>query len=61
VNDKLESIWEEAIVALCKVLSWHSLGGTEENHEKFKIVGFGPRLYLGTSRKQSRSEAVQWK
>jgi hypothetical protein len=34
VNDALERMWKEAFVADYKVVSWHLLGGTEENHGK---------------------------
>jgi hypothetical protein len=34
VNDELERMWKEAVVALFKVLSRHLPGGSEENHEK---------------------------
>jgi hypothetical protein len=33
VTDELEGIWKEAMVASFIILSWHSPGGTEENHE----------------------------
>jgi hypothetical protein len=33
MNDELESIWKEAVMACFKILSWHILGGTEENSE----------------------------
>jgi hypothetical protein len=32
MNDKLEGIWKEAVVAYFKVLPRHLIGGTEENH-----------------------------
>jgi hypothetical protein len=31
VNDELERMWKEVAVAYFKVLSYHLLGGTEEN------------------------------
>jgi hypothetical protein len=34
MNDELERILKEAVVALFEVLSWHSPTGTEENHGK---------------------------
>jgi hypothetical protein len=34
VNNELERMWEEAVMAQFKVISWHSPGGTDENHEK---------------------------
>jgi hypothetical protein len=33
MNDELEIIWKEAVMAYFEVLSWHFLGGTEENSE----------------------------
>jgi hypothetical protein len=33
MNDELQRIWKEDVVAYFKVLSQHSHGGTEENHE----------------------------
>jgi hypothetical protein len=33
MNDKLERMWEEAVMVYFKELTQHSLGGTEENHE----------------------------
>jgi hypothetical protein len=33
VNDELERLWKEAVMAHCKVLSLHSFGGTEKNHK----------------------------
>jgi hypothetical protein len=34
INNELERMWKEAIVAKFKVLSRHLPGGTEENHKK---------------------------
>jgi hypothetical protein len=34
VNDELERMWKEAVMAEFKVLSWNLPGRTEENHEK---------------------------
>jgi hypothetical protein len=34
MNDELETIWKEAVVAKCKVPSQHLNIGTEENHEE---------------------------
>jgi hypothetical protein len=34
MNNHLERIWKEVVMAYLKVLSWHLPGGTEENHEK---------------------------
>jgi hypothetical protein len=34
MNNKLEGIWKEAVMAQFKVLSHHLPGGTEENQEK---------------------------
>jgi hypothetical protein len=39
VNDELERMWKEAVVAYFKVLLQHSIGGTEENHDKLRIAG----------------------
>jgi hypothetical protein len=33
VNDLLESMWKEVVMALFKVLSWNLPRRTEENHE----------------------------
>jgi hypothetical protein len=33
VNDELERIWKEVVMAEVKTLFWNLLGGTEENHE----------------------------
>jgi hypothetical protein len=51
VNDELEKIWKEAVMAYFKVLSWHSPGGTEENHDKpqSEQPDSGPRFEPGTS------------
>jgi len=35
VNDELEGMWKETIVAYFKVLSRHLPGGTEESHKNF--------------------------
>jgi hypothetical protein len=34
VNNELESMWKEAVMAQFKVLSRHLPGGTDEIHEK---------------------------
>jgi hypothetical protein len=34
MNDELERMWKEMVMALFKVLSWHLLGETEKNYEK---------------------------
>jgi hypothetical protein len=41
MNDGLERMWKEAVVAYFKVLSRHLPGGTEESHENssFRIPG----------------------
>jgi hypothetical protein len=36
MNNKLERIWKETVVALFKVLSRHLPGINEENHERFQ-------------------------
>jgi hypothetical protein len=33
VNDELEMMWKEVVMAYCKVLSWHMPGGIEETHK----------------------------
>jgi hypothetical protein len=33
VNDELERLWKDVVMAYIKVLSWCLLGGTEGNHE----------------------------
>jgi hypothetical protein len=33
MNDELERMWKEAVVAKFKILSRYFSGGTEENHE----------------------------
>jgi hypothetical protein len=33
MNNELEKIWKEAVMAYCKVLSQHLLGGTEGKHK----------------------------
>jgi hypothetical protein len=38
VNDEMERMFKEAVVAKVKVLSQHFLGGTEENHENLQSV-----------------------
>jgi hypothetical protein len=35
VNNELERMWKEEVVALFQ----HFLGGTDENHEKLRITG----------------------
>jgi hypothetical protein len=34
MNNELERMWKEVVVASFKVLAWHLHEGTEENHEK---------------------------
>jgi hypothetical protein len=34
MNNELETMWKEAVMAAFKVISWHLPRGTEENHEK---------------------------
>jgi hypothetical protein len=34
MNNELERMWKEAVIASFKVQSQHLLGGTEENTEK---------------------------
>jgi hypothetical protein len=38
MNDKLERIWKEAVVAQFKVLSRHLHREAEENHEKQQSI-----------------------
>jgi hypothetical protein len=33
MNNELEGIWKEAVVALFKLLSWHLFGMTKEKHD----------------------------
>jgi hypothetical protein len=42
VNNELERIWKEAVVASVEVLSRHLFGGTEENKDR-KSGYFGVR------------------
>jgi hypothetical protein len=37
MNDELERIWKEAVVAYVKALFLNSPGGTEENHKKISV------------------------
>jgi hypothetical protein len=48
VNDQLERMWKKAVVAYFKVLSRHSPGGTEENHEILSQDSRCPVRYLNT-------------
>jgi hypothetical protein len=51
MNDKLERVWKEAVVAYFKVISRHLPGGTDENQEIFiQDSRSGPRFEPGTSR-----------
>jgi hypothetical protein len=51
MNDELEMVWKEAVVAYFKVLSRHFPGGTDENQEIFiQDNRSGPRFESGTSR-----------
>jgi hypothetical protein len=36
MNNELERVWKEVVVAKFKILFQHLPGGTEENHEKLK-------------------------
>jgi hypothetical protein len=38
-NDEQERMWKEAFMALFKVISRHSPGGTEKNKKSLSIVG----------------------
>jgi hypothetical protein len=33
VNNELERMWNEEVIAKCELLFWHLLGATKENHE----------------------------
>jgi hypothetical protein len=57
VNDKLERMWKEVLVDCFKVISRHSPGGTEKNHENPRSSWpvSGPTFEPGTSRIRSRS------
>jgi hypothetical protein len=37
MNNELGRIWKEAIVAYCKVLSWHLLGGYKKKPYKSSV------------------------
>jgi hypothetical protein len=56
VNDKLQRMWKEVVVAQLHALSWSSPGESEENHEErnsvFPVSGpkFEPRTSLTRSR-----------
>jgi hypothetical protein len=39
MNDEFERNWKEVFMACIKILSRDLSGGTEENHENFRIVG----------------------
>jgi hypothetical protein len=41
---ELERSGEEEVMACFEVISWHSPGGTEENHKSFRIVYIGQDL-----------------
>jgi hypothetical protein len=43
VNDELENMWKEAVVAYSNVLFKHLLGGIDKNHE-LRIAGFQAKL-----------------
>jgi hypothetical protein len=47
MNDELESIWKDAVVACFKVLSQHLPGWTEKNHEKppVRIAGLRAEIW----------------
>jgi hypothetical protein len=34
MNNELERMWKEKVMACFEILSWHLPGGTEETHEK---------------------------
>jgi hypothetical protein len=36
MNNGLERIWKEAVVAYLTILFWHLPGLTEKNHEKLR-------------------------
>jgi hypothetical protein len=46
VNDELETIWKEAVVAWFKVLSRHLPGGSKENHKNFKIACLRAEIWI---------------
>jgi hypothetical protein len=37
MNDELERMWEEAVVAYLIVLSWYSPGGIEGSHKNIYV------------------------
>jgi hypothetical protein len=46
VNDDLERIWKEAVVAWFKVLYRHSSEGTDEGHEIYvRIAGLRAKIW----------------
>jgi hypothetical protein len=48
VNNKLEKIWKEEVVASFKLLSRHFLGGTEEKLKPYiRIVGVSAQIQNG--------------
>lgn len=50
VNDDLEGMWKEAVIAYFKVLSWHLSGSTEENQENLRKAGPWLRFGLDISK-----------
>jgi hypothetical protein len=56
VNDELERIWKEAVVAKVKVLSQHLPGGTEESHEKSPVTIVGFRAHNLTGNLQNTKQ-----
>jgi hypothetical protein len=51
MNDELDRIFKEAVVAYFKVLSQHLPGGAKENHEKtFKILDIPAEIRIRQKR-----------
>jgi hypothetical protein len=55
VNNELDMMWNESIMACLKVLYRHSLGETEGNHEKSEYSAFQPRFEPAAFQIQVRS------
>jgi hypothetical protein len=48
-------MWKEAVVEKFKVLSWNLFGGTEEDANDVRVVGFPAEIQTATSRTQVKS------
>jgi hypothetical protein len=47
-NSEFKTIWKEEVAAYCKVLSWHSSGGTEKDRKNVRIVLPQPEFEPGS-------------